>query len=47
MGNGYVRQVEDILSVGDTVHVRVLSIDDQNRVDLALTGERAERATVT
>jgi polyribonucleotide nucleotidyltransferase len=44
MGNGYVRQVEDILSVGDTVQVRVLSIDDQNRVDLALSGESAEKA---
>jgi len=44
MGNGYVRQVEDILSVGDTVQVRVLSIDDQNRVDLTLTGESAEKA---
>jgi len=44
MGNGYVRQVEDILTVGDTVEVRVLSIDDQNRVDLTLCGESAEKA---
>ena len=44
MGNGYVRQVEDILSVGDTVQVRVLSIDDQKRVDLTLCGESAEKA---
>ena len=44
MGNGYVRQVEDILTVGDTVQVRVLSIDDQNRVDLTLCGESAEKA---
>ena len=36
--------MEDILAVGDTVQVRVLSIDDQNRVDLTLCGESAENA---
>ena len=44
MGNGYVRQVEDILNIEDEVTVRVISIDDQNRVDLALSGESAVRA---
>merc|ERR1712096_464716 len=44
MGNGYVRQVEDILNIEDEVTVRVISIDEQNRVDLALSGESAVRA---
>jgi polyribonucleotide nucleotidyltransferase len=38
MGNGYVRQVEDVMKVGDRVEVRVIDIDDQGRVDLALVG---------
>ena len=44
MGSGYVRQVEDILNIEDEVTVRVISIDEQNRVDLALSGESAVRA---
>ena len=36
MGDGYVRQVEDVLKVGDKVDVRVLTIDEQGRVDLTM-----------
>ena len=36
MGDGYVRRAEDVMQVGDEVTVRVLTIDDQDRVDLAL-----------
>ena len=33
---GYVRQVEDVMNIGDEVAVRVIEIDDQGRVDLTL-----------
>ena len=36
MGDGYVRQVEDVVNIGDEVAVRVIEIDDQGRVDLTL-----------
>ncbi len=36
MGDGYVRQVEDVMNIGDEVTVRVIEIDDQGRVDLTL-----------
>ena len=36
MGDGYVRQVEDVINIGDEVAVRVIEIDDQGRVDLTL-----------
>ncbi len=36
MGDGYVRQVEDVMSIGDEVAVRVIEIDEQGRVDLTL-----------
>ncbi len=36
MGDGYVRQVEDVMNIGDEVAVRVIEIDDQGRVDLTL-----------
>ena len=36
MGDGYVRQVEDVMNIGDAVAVRVIEIDDQGRVDLTL-----------
>ena len=32
---GYVRQVSDLVSVGDTVTVRVLRIDDRGRIALS------------
>jgi polyribonucleotide nucleotidyltransferase len=36
MGDGYVRRAEDVMQVGDEVTVRVLTIDEQDRVDLTL-----------
>ncbi len=40
MGDGYVRRAEDVMEVGDEVTVRILTIDDQDRVDLALVAAR-------
>ncbi len=36
MGDGYVRRAEDVMQVGDEVTVRILTIDEQDRVDLTL-----------
>lgn len=36
MGDGYVRRAEDVMEVGDEVTVRILTIDEQDRVDLTL-----------
>ncbi|RME38385.1 MAG: polyribonucleotide nucleotidyltransferase [Planctomycetota bacterium] len=47
---GYVKNVEDILKVGDTVRVKVLSIDEQGRVKLsrkAALEEKDEEAEET
>ena len=40
MGDGYVRRAEDVMQVGDEVTVRILTIDEQDRVDLALVAAR-------
>ena len=39
MGDGYVRQVEDVMNVGDEVAVSVLTIDEQGRVDLKMAND--------
>ena len=39
MGDGYVRQVEDVMNVGDEVAVTVLTIDEQGRVDLKMAND--------
>jgi polyribonucleotide nucleotidyltransferase len=39
MGDGYVRQVEDVMNVGDEVTVSVLTIDQQGRVDLKMAND--------
>ncbi|MCG9128677.1 polyribonucleotide nucleotidyltransferase [Candidatus Poribacteria bacterium] len=36
MGNGYVRRAEDVMKVGDEVTVKILTIDEQGRIDLSL-----------
>ena len=36
MGDGYVRQAEDVMKVGDEVTVKILTIDEQGRIDLSL-----------
>ena len=35
LSSGYVKQVSDLVSVGDTVTVRVLRIDDRGRIALS------------
>lgn len=40
MGDGYVRRAEDVMEVGDEVTVRILTIDDQDRIDLTLIAAR-------
>ena len=35
LSSGYVKQVSDLVSVGDTVTVRVLHIDDRGRIALS------------
>ena len=39
MGDGYVRQVEDVMNVGDEVTVSVLTIDEQGRIDLKMAND--------
>jgi len=36
LADGYVRRVEDVVKEGDTVKVKVISIDDHGKVDLTL-----------
>ncbi len=36
MGDGYVRRAEDVMQVGDEVTVKILTIDEQGRIDLSL-----------
>ncbi len=40
MGDGYVRRAEDVMQVGDEVTVRILTIDEQDRLDLTLIAAR-------
>ena len=35
-----VRRVEDVVNIGDTVSVKVISIDDQGRINLSLLGKK-------
>lgn len=46
MAEGFVKSPEDVVKLGDTVHVKVLEVDDQGRVNLtmkmdATPGERS------
>ena len=47
MGDGYVRQVEDVMNIGDEVAVRVIEIDDQGRVDLTLASNPVSEDATT
>ena len=47
MGDGYVRQVEDVMNIGDEVAVRVIEIDDQGRVDLTLASNPVTEAATS
>ncbi|MAE66331.1 MAG: polyribonucleotide nucleotidyltransferase [Phycisphaeraceae bacterium] len=47
--DGYIEKVSDVLNIGDTVRVKVLTIDEQGRVKLsrrAAITEEAEKASV-
>jgi polyribonucleotide nucleotidyltransferase len=42
LSDKYIRRVEDVLNIGDTVTVRVIKIDDRGRVDLELVSKEGE-----
>ncbi|MFC1627351.1 polyribonucleotide nucleotidyltransferase [Patescibacteria group bacterium] len=45
LSTGFVKDVNEVVKMGDTLHVRVLKIDDMGRIDLtALTPEQEEQA---
>lgn len=45
MSTSYVNNPEEVVKIGQTVHVRVMEIDDQHRINLSmLSGEDAKRA---
>jgi polyribonucleotide nucleotidyltransferase len=47
LSDGYVKQIDEICKVGDRIQVKVIAIDEQNRVKLsrkALLVEQAEKA---
>ncbi len=43
ISDGFVRNIEDYLSVGDLVTVEVLSIDDNNKVNLSYKSQNQAR----
>jgi polyribonucleotide nucleotidyltransferase len=45
LSTGYVQNPKDVVNIGDTLHVRVVEIDDMGRVNLsALTPEQEQQA---
>ena len=38
MGKGYVKSPEDVVSIGQKVHVEVYQIDQQGRINLRMLG---------
>ncbi len=48
MGQGFVKSPSDVVTIGQTVKVRVLEIDDQGRVNLTMKfGDQAEQQAPT
>jgi polyribonucleotide nucleotidyltransferase len=45
LDTGYVKSVEDVVRIGDTVRVKVISIDDQGRVKLSRKAAALEEVT--
>ena len=43
----YVRSADDVVKVGDTVRVKVISIDDQGRIKLSRKAAELEEATAS
>jgi len=49
LADGYVKNVTDVVKVGDSIRVKVISVDDQGRIKLsrkALLAEEAESQDV-
>ncbi|WP_437184956.1 polyribonucleotide nucleotidyltransferase [Planctomicrobium sp. SH668] len=44
LSDGYVKSVADVVKVGDTIEVKVIAVDDQNRVKLSRKALLAEKA---
>ena len=44
LDTGYVKSVEDVVKIGDTVRVKVISIDDQGRIKLSRKAAALEEA---
>jgi polyribonucleotide nucleotidyltransferase len=44
LDSGYVKSVEDVVKIGDTVRVKVISIDDQGRIKLSRKAAALEEA---
>ena len=47
LDTGYVRSVEDVVKIGDTVRVKVIAIDDQGRIKLSRKAAALEEAHST
>ena len=45
LSDGFVKSVSDICKVGDTFEVKVIAVDDQNRVKLSRKAVLAEQAS--
>ena len=47
LAEGYVKSVHDVVKIGDIIEVKVIAVDDQNRVKLsrkAILMEKAQAA---
>ncbi len=47
LASGYVKQVTDVVSMGDTVRVKVISVDDQGRIKLSRKAVLVEEAAAS
>ncbi|MHC5034839.1 MAG: S1 RNA-binding domain-containing protein, partial [Planctomycetota bacterium] len=46
LDTGYVKSVDDVVKIGDTVRVKVISIDDQGRIKLSRKAAELEEEAV-
>ena len=44
LADGYVKSVHDVVKIGDVIEVKVIAVDDQNRVKLSRKAYLAEKA---
>ena len=47
LATGFVKQVTDVVTLGDTVRVKVISVDDQGRIKLSRKAVMSEEAAAT